>query len=766
MLWKLVKNDLRHQFLQTFNIAFFIFLAVTFLATAGQLAIHLTDSVNQLVTSAKTPHILQMHTGQLDRERMQAFVEEHPEISDYQVLNFLNIDNADLAINGKSLKDSVYDNGFSVQSPNFDFLQDLDGQRIEAAPGQVYVPIFYYMSGQMKLGDVLTVGKIDLEVSGFVRDSQMNSSLSVSRRFIISQEDYDTIEKMGSLEYLIEFRLYDLADSAAIETAYSQAGLESDGPPLMTYTLFQLINAFSDGMIILALIIISLLIILIALFCIRLTLLAKLEEDYRELAILKAIGLPLKNIKRFFLSKYLLVAGLSSLLGFLASFLVKQPLLVNMKIYFGETRTTIWTYLLALALTSLVFLVIAASMNRLAKQLKDLSLNPVQVQEKELLPPRLNFLPRFLQLPLADLWARKKIYATMLSVFVLSFFVVLLPMSIYSTISDSSFINYLGLGDYDVRVDLSQISGKNQEVQGLIEELKADKHVEKMSVYRSYLLDYKTESGNLQKLWVDTGNQKDFSIRYIEGQAPETENEISLSKLRADDLEKTVGDQLTLILNGQEKKVTISGIYSDLTNGGKTAKANFSVENQETIWIIIPITLRAGSSHQDLADSYQDRYSFAKFSDVESYSEQIFGSTIQMMAAVSWWAFAGTIFLVFLITGLFIRMLFVKDLGQTALLKALGFSNREIQGQYMISSAMILLISLLLGNILVLTFGNHLGAAILSFIGIAGVSFIQNPLFNLILAPFILVLTTLLATKLAISDLGHLNISQLLKEDS
>ena len=212
--------------------------------------------------------------------------------------------------------------------------------------------------------------------------------------------------------------------------------------------------------------------------------------------------------------------------------------------------------------------------------------------------------------------------------------------------------------------------------------------------------------------------------------------------------------------------MTISGIYSDLTNGGKTAKANFSVENQETIWIIIPITLRAGSSHQDLADSYQDRYSFAKFSDVESYSEQIFGSTIQMMAAVSWWAFAGTIFLVFLITGLFIRMLFVKDLGQTALLKALGFSNREIQGQYMISSAMILLISLLLGNILVLTFGNHLGAAILSFIGIAGVSFIQNPLFNLILAPFILVLTTLLATKLAISDLGHLNISQLLKEDS
>lgn len=143
----------------------------------------------------------------------------------------------------------------------------------------------------------------------------MNSSLSVSRRFIIN-EDYDAIEKMGSLEYLIEFRLHDLADSSKVETAYSQAGLESDGPPLMTYTLFQLINAFSDGMTILALVTISLLIILIALLCIRLTLLAKLEEDYRELAILKAIGIPLRDIKRLFLSKYLVIAGFASLLGF------------------------------------------------------------------------------------------------------------------------------------------------------------------------------------------------------------------------------------------------------------------------------------------------------------------------------------------------------------------------------------------------------------------------------------------------------------------
>lgn len=766
MLWKLVKNDLRHQPLQTFNIAFFIFLAVTFLATASQLTVHLTNSINQLVTSAKTPHILQMHTGDLNRKRLEEFVEKHQEISDYQVLNFLNIDNAELSINGHSLKDSVYDNGFSVQSPRFDFLQDLDGQLIEAEPGQVYVPIFYYISKQMKLGDRLTIGDRALEVVGFVRDSQMNSSLSVSRRFVISQEDYDVLEQMGSVEYLIEFRLHDLADSSKIETAYNQAGLEADGPPLLTYTLFQLINAFSDGMTILALIVISLLIILIALFSIRLTLLAKLEEDYRELSILKAIGIPLRNIQRLFLSKYLVVAGLASSLGFLASFGVKQPLLVNMKIFFGESQATIWTYLLALAISLLVFSIIAFSMGRLAKQLKYLSLNPDQIQEREVLSPRFGSLPHILQLALADLWARKKIYTTMLSVFVLSLFVVLLPMSIYSTISHPSFINYLGLGNYDIRVDLSQISGKEKEVEQLISELETDPLIQKISVYRSYMLDYKTETGNKQKLWVDTGNQKDFSIKYIKGHAPTTDDQISLSKLRADDMEKKVGDQIPMLINGQEKNITISGIYSDLTNGGKTAKASFPVEHQEAVWIIIPITLKTETSSQDFIKAYQDRYTFAKFSDIESYRNQIFGSTIQMVSTISWWAFAGSIFLVLLITSLFIRMLFIKDLSQTALLKAIGFSNKQIQLQYVITSSLILILSLVIGNFFALTVGDSLASLLLSTIGIAGVTFIHNPLLTLLLIPLSILTASLLATRVAISDLHHFNISQLIKEDN
>ena len=111
-------------------------------------------------------------------------------------------------------------------------------------------------------------------------------------------------------------------------------------------------------------------------------------------------------------------------------------------------------------------------------------------------------------------------------------------------------------------------------------------------------------------------------------------------------------------------------------------------------------------------------------------------------------------------------MLYIKDLSQTALLKAIGFSNKEIQVQYMATSAFVLILGLLIGNLLAVTAGNSLASALLSMIGVSGVTFIQNPFINLLLVPLVLLAASLLATKIAVSDLHHFNISQLLKEDS
>ena len=104
----------------------------------------------------------------------------------------------------------------------------------------------------------------------------MNSTLAGSKRFLVSEYDYDKIKNLGSIEHLIEFRLKDLSTLGEFETAYATAELEANGPTV-TYTLFKMMNALSDGMMISVILFVSALVVAIALMCIRFTLLSKMK---------------------------------------------------------------------------------------------------------------------------------------------------------------------------------------------------------------------------------------------------------------------------------------------------------------------------------------------------------------------------------------------------------------------------------------------------------------------------------------------------------
>ncbi|CAM5707299.1 Peptide ABC transporter permease OS=Lysinibacillus sphaericus OX=1421 GN=LS41612_16905 PE=4 SV=1 [Lysinibacillus sphaericus] len=66
----------------------------------------------------------------------------------------------------------------------------------------------------------------------------------------------------------------------------------------------------------------------------------------------------------------------------------------------------------------------------------------------------------------------------------------------------------------------------------------------------------------------------------MEGNAPKEDGEIALSYANAskDGLDKKVGDTVIVKVAGALKRIlTVSGIYQDITNGGKTAKATTSI---------------------------------------------------------------------------------------------------------------------------------------------------------------------------------------------
>lgn len=297
MYFRIIRNDISKSKLITLTTMIFVAAAAMLVSLAAILAIHLSGALDTLMTQAKTPHFMQMHSGEIDTARLTSFAEKNNHVDEFQVLEFLNMDGAQIVLGDSSLASSVQDNGFSMQSDKFDYLLDLDGNIIKVSDGELYVPISYMRDNTTKVGDQAVISGKEFTIAGFLRDSQMNSSLSASKRFLVSEHDYAEIRGLGSIEYLIEFRLKDLSMLGAFETAYASAGLEANGPTV-TYTLFKMINALSDGMMIAVILLVSALVVVISFMCIRFTLLAKIEDDYREIGVMKAIGLRVSDIKK------------------------------------------------------------------------------------------------------------------------------------------------------------------------------------------------------------------------------------------------------------------------------------------------------------------------------------------------------------------------------------------------------------------------------------------------------------------------------------
>lgn len=775
MYQKIIKNDIRKSKLITATITAFILVAAMLTALGASLTVNLFGAIDNMLHSAKSPHFMQMHTGDVDMEQLRSFADANENVEDYQVLEFLNIEGADIVIGDDSLAGSIQDNGLSVQGEKFDFLLNLNGEVIHPADGEIYVPIYYMQEGNAALGDTVTIHGISFTVAGFLRDSIMNAAMVSSKRFLVSQADFERVREFGQLENLIEFRLAENVSFPAFEATYFDAGLPANGPPAITYTQVKMINGITDGIMIAVLVLIGVLVIIVAFLCIRFTLLAKIEEDYKEIGVLKAVGMRVSQIKKLYLAKYGAIAGVACALGFLASLPLQTPFMKNIRLYMGESGSPLPGLLCGLLGATVICGGVMLYVNGVLRRFRKISaaqavrFGASQDKSRSARIFRLSnnrLFSRNIFLGIKDVLSRKKLYLTMLMVLVISSFIMIVPQNISSTISADSFITYMGMGISDVnigvmRTQVEDVLGKAAEVADVLAE---DKNVEKYALFTGMMLDRKADDGTMEKLRVAFGDYSAFPITYSKGRAPQSESELALSVLNAKDLEKTVGDEIILIVDGAEKHLTVCGIYSDVTNGGRTAQAIFEANNGEVLSVGIAVTFRDRQSVKAAISQYREQFPFAKVTGIDESIGQMLGSirdAIKMASAV---AILATVLLTLLVTVLFMKMLVAKDRYPIAILKSMGFTGADIRGQYLTRSITVLLLAVITGTILANTLGELVGVAIVYSFGATTFHFAVNPWFVYLVSPLLITGCVVAATMLGVSGIQALKISEHIKE--
>ncbi|MFJ7732611.1 ABC transporter permease [Lysinibacillus sp. NPDC097231] len=769
---RIIRNDIAKSKLITVTTMMFVATAAMLVALSAILIVNLSGAIDTLMKQSKTPHFMQMHSGDIDIERLTDFAKHNSHVDEYQVLEFLNVDGAQIVIDGKSLADSVQDNGFSTQSKKFDYLLDLDGHIINVNDGEIYAPVGYMKDGTVKVGDKVVINGKKLTVAGFLRDSQMNSLLASSKRFLVSQNDYAVLKNFGSTEFLIEFRLKDISAIGAFEAAYTSAGLEANGPTI-TYPLFKMLNAISDGLMIAVILLVSVLVVTIAFMCIRFTLLAKIEDDYREIGVMKAIGLRVSDIKKIYLAKYAMLAAVGCTIGFALSFVFRGMLLENIRLYMGESDNSSSALFFGIVGILLVFLAIIAYVSNVLKCFRKISAAEAirfgtsqekSAGAKHFYLSRNRLFNTNIFLGIKDVLTRKSLYATMLAVLVISTFIIIVPQNLYNTISSKNFITYMGIGSSDLRIDVQQTDNISSKASEIVKTLQDDQTITKYAVLTTKTFKVKTDNGSEQGIKIELGDHSIFPVEYSEGRAPVTENEIALSVMNADELGRKIGDIITLVVDGKERTLTLCGIYSDITNGGKTAKAVFEDHLADTMWCVIYVELSDKSLVAEKISEYVDTFNFAKVSSIDEYMAQTFGSTISSVGTASYAAVVVALIITILVTLLFMKMLVAKDRYTIAVMKSLGFTNSDITLQFMARSVFVLIVGIVLGTLLANTLGEVMASAVISSFGASSFNFVVHPLSAYLLSPLLMICAVLIATIIGTARAGHIQITDNMKE--
>ena len=711
---KILINDFIKNKLLNFSVfAFFAVSSVLFAITLT-LTVQLTGSISNLMALAKTPDYLQMHAGDIDGEKLTEFANSQEEVEDFQICRFLNIDSDDIYLADCSLSGSTQDNGVCVQSERFDFLIDMNDEIPRLKSGEIGVPVCYMRQYGLNLGDSVTIGNMEYEIVCFIRDSQMNSMMASSKRFLVCLEDYQNLLNIGEEEYIIEFLLSDNANTSVFSAQYTKLGLPQNGPAI-TNSMILMINVISDGIMIMIILFVSILVLLVAVRCIRFIVLTKLGQDKKEIGMLKALGIHRKEIRKLYFIKYVVIAVVSTIVSVCIVMVLSSPLSRQIRELYGNSQNALTMVGMAVLGCALVSCITLRSIWKMLKGTEKMSALQALFD-------------------ISDNKKRKralKWYIPAMLIAAAGTMLMVVPINIHSTISSPVFVTYMGIGNGEIRIDVRQSENIASDAFELVRKLEGDERVSEFVRLDTVSTKALTKDNEEINLLAEYGDHTLLPVSYSEGNAPNGNRQIALSLLNAKELDLAVGEEVKLIREGETVSYVVCGIYSDITNGGKTAKiydkdlSSYGLER--VMWSILYVSLNDGQNSESWMEEYKalGENTF-RVSDISSYVTATFGQTITQIRLAAVLSVIAASIILFVVLLLFSRLYIQSDRTDVSLKKALGFRWKAVAKDYITKYSFSALAGIILGEALGFLLGESLTGFLLKNLGADGFKFITD----------------------------------------
>lgn len=141
---------------------------------------------------------------------------------------------------------------------------------------------------------------------------------------MVSPEDFEVLaQRITEPEYFIEFDLTDSARPGSVIASYNDAGLFNQGIHVDA-SMIRLMSALSTQLIAVVAVLVALVLAAVSVLALRYTVLAALEADLAQIAVLKAIGA--RRIARLYMAARLLaLSAIGAIIGYGAGLPLGSP---------------------------------------------------------------------------------------------------------------------------------------------------------------------------------------------------------------------------------------------------------------------------------------------------------------------------------------------------------------------------------------------------------------------------------------------------------
>jgi putative ABC transport system permease protein len=639
--------------------------------------------------------------------------------------------------------------------------------------GEVAIPTISHTKDKIDIGDSIEVKlngvTMNFRVKYILKDVAFGSELMGFKRFMVSNEDFDRMNQVAEdsqKRCILSINSKSGILGSELETYLAKMDMNLQGGYVFSSDMVGQ-SYFINMIIASVLVIVSIFLIGIAFMILRFTIVFTIQEDYKEIGIMKAIGLKSKGIRHIYTVKYLAIAVLGGLIGLCIGLPLANTLLQDLAQYLVMSDSKIRLLLAVLGVTLVVAITIWFCLASTGKIKKFTAIDAIRqgsngerfkVSRKLILHKSKRIkVPYFLGI--SDILVDFRRFIILTVTFILATAIMIIPVNLKNTLQSRNMIEMLGSQRFDFYTvfDENKIDDYDQFVKDRQEEY--SKIAGKVSFWGEVYVNAKITDMQGKQTRIVSGQKgisaDDSKYSVLEGSVPVLKNEIGITKRVAKYFHAGVGDKLRCTVDGKEHEFIVTGIVQMMSNLGYGVRyaQDFEVEMNEKssiLWIgSFEDKSNIDEKIKDINDSFDNQTSY----DYLKYLSSMMGSMLDQFDSYILMILGIVASVVFLITCLLVKMLITKEIPEIAIMKSLGFRNSTIKLWQICRIVIVLIVSIVVGTVLANTAGNSLSALIFKFLGTEQVRFVIEPLQVYLAVPLFMFVVTVIAV---MSSLGRI----------